>query len=182
MVKNLSSFSAQISMISVENPISIGLKGVKLQIIKEIQISRQMTIYGQNQGYFNPSTTAFVIFVPYGTMHIFLPGSIQLSKDRSFQGYLVLDILTNPDTVTLTTKGNILGKNPLPISLLTFDSLKSKFTPLLKIQPATISSKRKAIKWATKLSVVVVISMRTRIRLSFAHHMTPALLRMLSFE
>ena len=41
MVKNL-------SMKSVENPISIGLKGVKLQIIKEIQISRQMTIYGQN--------------------------------------------------------------------------------------------------------------------------------------
>ena len=35
-------------MISVENPILIGLKGVKLQIIKEIQISHQMTIYGQN--------------------------------------------------------------------------------------------------------------------------------------
>ena len=51
-------------MISVENPISIGLKGVKLQIIKEIQISRQITICGQKHGYFNPSTTALVVFVP----------------------------------------------------------------------------------------------------------------------
>ena len=61
-----------------------------------------------------------------------------------------MDILTNPDRVTLTTKGNILGKNPKPISLFTYYSLKSKFAPLLKIQRATISSKRKAIKWATK--------------------------------
>ena len=35
-------------MISSENPISIGQKYVKLQLIKEIQISRQMTTYGQN--------------------------------------------------------------------------------------------------------------------------------------
>ena len=35
-------------MISGENPISIGEKDVKLQLIKEIQISRQMTTYGQN--------------------------------------------------------------------------------------------------------------------------------------
>ena len=34
-------------MISGGNPISIGEKGVKLHLIKEIQISRQMTIYGQ---------------------------------------------------------------------------------------------------------------------------------------
>ena len=37
-------------MISGENPISIGWKGAKLHLIKEIQISRQMTIYGQNLG------------------------------------------------------------------------------------------------------------------------------------
>ena len=40
-------------MISGENPISIGQKYVKLQLIKEIQISRQMTTYGQNQGILN---------------------------------------------------------------------------------------------------------------------------------
>ena len=31
-----------------ENPISIGQNGVELQVIKEIQISRHMAIYGQN--------------------------------------------------------------------------------------------------------------------------------------
>ena len=35
-------------MISGENPISIGWKGVQLQLIKEIQVSCQMTTYGQN--------------------------------------------------------------------------------------------------------------------------------------
>ena len=33
-------------MISGETPISIGQNGVELQIIKEIQILRHMTIYG----------------------------------------------------------------------------------------------------------------------------------------
>ena len=45
-------------------------------------------------------------------------------KDRSFQPYLILDILTNPVRVTLTKKGNILGKNPLPVSMFTYYSLK----------------------------------------------------------
>ena len=45
-------------------------------------------------------------------------------KDRSFQRYPVLDILTNPVRVTLPKKGNILGKNPLPVSLFTYYSLK----------------------------------------------------------
>ena len=35
-----------------ENPISIGKNCVKLQAIKEIQISRHMTIYGQTLGVF----------------------------------------------------------------------------------------------------------------------------------
>ena len=35
-------------MISGENPISIGWKGVQLQLIKEIQVSCQMTTYSQN--------------------------------------------------------------------------------------------------------------------------------------
>ena len=46
-------------------------------------------------------------------------------KDRSFQRYLILDIiLTNPVRVTLTKKGNILGKNPLPVLMFTYYSLK----------------------------------------------------------
>ena len=45
-------------------------------------------------------------------------------KDRSFQQYLILDILTNPVRVTLTKKGKILGKNPLPVSLFTYYSLR----------------------------------------------------------
>ena len=47
-------------------------------------------------------------------------------KDRYFQQYLTLDILTNPVRVTFTKKGNILGKNPLPVSLFTYYSLKIK--------------------------------------------------------
>ena len=39
-------------MISDENPNSIGWKGAKLHLNKEIQISRQMTIYGQTLGFF----------------------------------------------------------------------------------------------------------------------------------
>ena len=39
-------------MISGENPISIGENGAKLQVIKEIQISRHRTIYGQALGVF----------------------------------------------------------------------------------------------------------------------------------
>ena len=48
-------------------------------------------------------------------------------KDRSFQWYLVLDILTNPVRVTLTKKVTFWG-----ISLFTYYSLKTKFAPFLK--------------------------------------------------
>ena len=48
-------------------------------------------------------------------------------KDRSFQRYLILDILTNPVRVTLTKKGKILGKNPLPVLLFTYYSLRINF-------------------------------------------------------
>ena len=63
-------------------------------------------------------------------MYTLLPGHIKLlvgvnksvsnnvSIDRSFQRYLVLDILTNPDRVILTKKEHF-GENPLPISLFT---------------------------------------------------------------
>ena len=40
-----------------ENPISIGKNGVKLQAIKEIQISRHMTIHGQTLGVFKRKNT-----------------------------------------------------------------------------------------------------------------------------
>ena len=39
-------------MISGESPISIGKNGIELQVIKYIQISLHMTIYGQNKGGF----------------------------------------------------------------------------------------------------------------------------------
>ena len=66
----------------------------------------------------NPFKAATVVYDPYGTMHMHtvLPGPIWLSlevnklvsnnfsKDRSFQRCIVLDILTNPDWVTLTKK------------------------------------------------------------------------------
>ena len=39
-------------MISSENPISIEWNGVEWQLIKEIQISRHMTLYGQTLGVF----------------------------------------------------------------------------------------------------------------------------------
>ena len=50
-------------MISGENPISIGQKYVKLQLIKEIQISRQMTIYGHEAG--NLSSLITCNFTPF---------------------------------------------------------------------------------------------------------------------
>ena len=52
---------------------------------------------------------------------------MDLSSDTSFW-----DIITNPDRVTLTKKGKMLGKFPLPISLFTYYSLKIKFVPFLK--------------------------------------------------
>ena len=48
-------------MISGENPISIGQKGVKLQLIKEIQISRHMTICGQTLGVFKRETIENIV-------------------------------------------------------------------------------------------------------------------------
>ena len=96
---------------------------------------------------------------PYGTVYTFLPEptiqvsvevnelvSNNVSKDRSFQRYLIFHILTKPDRVTLPQKGNILGKNPLPILLFTYYSLKIKFVPFLESQPATIPCKRKTTK------------------------------------
>ena len=57
-------------------------------------------------------------------------------KDRSFQRYLILDILTKPrqSYTPKIKKGNILGKNPLPISLFStyYAVLKIKFVPFPK--------------------------------------------------
>ena len=50
--KPLQTFFLHKRSIYNENPISIGQNGVKLQLIEEIQISRQFTIYGQIWGYF----------------------------------------------------------------------------------------------------------------------------------
>ena len=69
--------------------------------------------------------------------------SNNFSKDRSFH-------LTETYT---HKKGNILRKNPLPVSLFTYYSLKIIFVPFLKSWPATIPCKSKTIKWATKLLI-----------------------------
>ena len=52
MLKTLQTFLQQKKNIFSENLISIGEKGVKLQLIREIQISPHMTIYGQTLGVF----------------------------------------------------------------------------------------------------------------------------------
>ena len=52
-----------------------------------------------------------------------------------------MNILTNPNNVTLTKKVT-LRKRPLPMSLFTSYSLKIKFVPFLKIWPATIPCKK----------------------------------------
>ena len=72
---------------------------------------------------------------------------------KSFQRYLVLDILTNPNNVTLTEKVAFLGKSTANVTvyLLLFDkshnvwllSLKIKFFPCLKSWLATIIYKKR---------------------------------------
>ena len=83
--------------------------------------------------------------------------SNNVSKDRPFQRYLILDILTKPrqSYTPKIKKGNILGKNPLPISLFStyYSVLKIKFVPFPKSQPATIPCKIKTIKWVTKAPI-----------------------------
>ena len=53
---------------------------------------------------------------------------INFSKDKSFQQYLVLDILTNPVRVTLKKK----KKSTANQALFTYYSLKIKFASFLK--------------------------------------------------
>ena len=74
-------------------------------------------------------STALVVSVPYGKLHIFFPGTIlkafclrhlassENSKDSSFYRYFILHISNNPDTVTHKKPIHILGKHPL---LLTY--------------------------------------------------------------
>ena len=52
MSKTVQEFLSQRNSINRENPISIGKGGLELQVIKEIHISRHMTIFGQNVGRF----------------------------------------------------------------------------------------------------------------------------------
>ena len=98
----------------------------------------------------HPLSTALVVSVPYGKLHIFFPGTIlkafclshlassENSKDSSLYGYFILHISNNPDTVTHKKPINILGKNPL---LLTYFFLQIYFVPYLESQPATVPPK-----------------------------------------
>ena len=102
-----------------------------------------------------------VVYDPYGMMYTLLPGHIKLlvgvnksvsnnvSIDRSFQRYLVLHILTNPDRAILTKKQHF-GENPLPISLFTILLIEHWICPFPKKLARQKSMKWKTIKWATK--------------------------------
>ena len=102
-----------------------------------------------------------VVYDPYGMMYTLLPGHIKLlvgvnksvsnnvSIDRSFQRYLVLDILTNPDRAILTKKQHF-GENPLPISLFTILLIEYWICTFPKKLARQKSMKWKTIKWATK--------------------------------
>ena len=57
--------------------------------------------------------------------------SNNVTKDRTFQRYLLLDILTNPSIVRLTKKVTFWGKIHHH-SLFTYYSLKIIFVPFLK--------------------------------------------------
>ena len=54
-------------VITVENPISIGWNGAKLQVIKEIQISRHMTINGQTLGVFRHELRHYDVIMTYSS-------------------------------------------------------------------------------------------------------------------
>ena len=58
--------------------------------------------------------------------------NINFFKDRSFQQYLVLNILTNPVRVTLTKKVTFWGKIHCQFHCFTYYSLKIKSAPFLK--------------------------------------------------
>ena len=64
-----------------------------------------------------------------------------------------MDILTNPNRVTVTKNVKFWGKIHGPFHCLPTTSLKIIFVPFLKSWPATIPCKRKKIKWATKLLI-----------------------------
>ena len=91
----------------------------------------------------HPSSTALVVSVPHGKLHIFFPGTIlkafcsshlassENSKNSAFYRYFILHISYNPDTVTHKKPINVLGKNPPPILLLTYFFLQIYFVPYL---------------------------------------------------
>ena len=69
MFKTVQTFLLPKKNIYSENPISIGQNGVRLQLIKQNQIYRQMTIYGPNQGHFKRENNEYIGTGPMTTLH-----------------------------------------------------------------------------------------------------------------
>ena len=113
----------------------------------------------------HPLSTALVVSVPYGKLHIFFPGTIlkafclshlassENSKDSSLYGYFILHISNNPDTVTHKKQLTcILGKNPRQ-----FCYWPTSFCRFILFLPGKLAShsstERKTVKWVTKLII-----------------------------
>lgn len=93
----------------------------------------------------HPLSTALIVSVPYGKLHIFFPGTIlkafclshlassENSKDSSLYGYFILHISNNPDTVTHKKPINMhFGEKSTPVLLLTYFFLQIYFVPYLE--------------------------------------------------
>ena len=124
----------------VSQEINCFLKSFRVVSIKNARFSKLETRFSCFKTRFVRGSSIVPVLSPHATLLLCLPDlSRKIEgplltvyklinnnnfKDRSFQRYLILDILTNPVRVTLTKKGNISWKNPLPVLLFTYYSLK----------------------------------------------------------
>ena len=124
----------------VSQEINCFLKSFRVVSIKNAGFSKHETRFSCFKTWFVRGSSIVPVLSHYATLLLSLPelsrkieGPLLAGyklinnnnfKDRSFQRYLTLDILTNPVKVTLNKKGNILGKDPLSASLFTYYSWK----------------------------------------------------------
>ena len=123
----------------VSREINCFVKSFRVVIIKTAGFSKLETRFSCFETRFVRGSSIVPVFYRHATLLLRIPNVSRKIKrpllagyklinnnfkNRSFQRYLILDILTNPVRVTLNKKGNILEKNPLPVSLFTDYSLK----------------------------------------------------------
>ena len=100
-------------------------------------------------------TSALVVLVPYGPIHIILSGPIKLSvvisrisEERSFDQSWQLQ------TTDYKNKQHLGKKSSVYFAIYPhYYSLQIKFIPLLERKPAKISWEWKTIKWATTMAI-----------------------------